>query len=431
MLRLIASVPRQVSRLRRYRPTILLDKWNMMDTRVSPARRLGKWGMTTLIVSLLPGCVGNSPPKVDDGRVKQFAGRGYLTDDRYSIATTFSTWMDGDRAFDVAWTVPIAGKPLPVVVYLPGLGESRTSGESWRTAWAQAGYAVLSLQLLSEDKAVWSSIAARRGDFGTLARERYGKDPASARMKALAALLGELQKGHGADDALLRRLDLSKIAVAGFDIGAYTSMLVAGETPKGNAETERLPISVAAVVALSPYADFSGSALASRYQSIAIPVLSVSGDSDADTAGVVSSPSLRRAPFEYMPSRDAYLLWLTNATHSVISGSAPDAEETTATAGVRRDEGEHKSGSRREGRHGGAGRSDTNGSGDNPGLGGGRLGGYSVSPTDRALSISLIQGVTTAFLDAFVKQDGIAQEWLKKDAGRWIGERGELRRRGM
>jgi len=383
--------------------------------------------MTAVVLSLLAGCATHALPKVDETRVKQFVGRGYLTDDRFSVTKTFSSWIAGEYAFDIAWTVPVSGNRLPVVVYLPGLGESRTSGESWRTVWAQAGYAVLSIQLLNEDQKVWSSDAARRGDFAVLARERYAKDTATARLKALAALLTELQKHHAGDEALLQRLDLSRVAIAGFDVGAHTSMLVAGETLKGNAEPVHLPIPITAIVALSPYADFSGSAFSTRYQSIAGPVLSVTSNQDTDSLGVVTSPSVRKAPFEYMPSRDAYLLWLTNATHAVISGSgATTVEESSGAAAASRGDGQgsQQGGSRRGGRRSGQERP---GPADSAGFGSGRPG--APSPTDQAMNISLIQGVTTAFLDVYLKQDATAQEWLQKDARRWIGERGELKRK--
>jgi len=394
-----------------------------MDRTTSAARRLGTLGLTTLIFSTLPGCGGNPPQKIDDVRVKQFAGRGYLTDDRYSIATTFANWNLGEHSLDVAWTVPVTGNALPMVIYLPGLGESRTAGDAWRTAWAQAGYAVLSVQLLEDDQKAWSSAAAKRGDFDGLARQRYGMEAAGARMQALAALLGRLQ-GVGTDTPLLRRLDLSRIAVAGFDLGAYTSMLVAGEAPKFGGEPVLLPIPVSAVIALSPFADFSGSGLSTRYQSITMPVLSVSSDTDSDAAGVVTSPSLRRAPFQYMPSKDAYLLWLADAGHSVFSGSVQAAPDETARAGPNED-GQP---ARHNGRH-----RDSNGYGgtreQDSGFGGPMPGAQVLSPTDRAIDVSLIQGVTTAFLDAYLKHDPTAQEWLRKDARRWVGQRGDLMRK--
>lgn len=382
---------------------------------------------------LLPGCANQTPPPVDETRVKQFAERGYQTDNHFGVATTFSRWTVGEYSFDIAWSVPVSGNALPVVVYLPGLGESRMAGEIWRTAWAQAGYAVLSIQLLDDDQKAWSSAAARRGDFGVLGRERYGKEAGGARLNALAALLAELAKAHGADDALLRRLDLSRVALAGFDIGAHTAMLVAGETPKGNAAPIQLPIPVAAIVALSPYVDFSGTGLSTRYRSITMPVLSVSGDADIDVAGLVPSPSLRRAPFEYMPSRDAYLLWLTNATHSVMAGlgMTPTGEESSEAPAGRRveNESERKRSSRHGSRGDGGYPNSVGAAGIGVDIGGGRFGGAVASPTDRALSSRVIQGITTAFLDAYVKQDSIAREWLRRNAGRWIGDRGELRKK--
>ena len=263
-----------------------------------------------------------------------------------------------------------------------------------------------------------------------VARERYAKATATARLKALAALLAELQRRRAGNEALLQRLDLSHVAIAGFDVGAHTAMLVAGEVRTGNTPPVDLPIPVAAIVALSPHADFSGSALSARYQSIVGPVLSVTSNEDVDSLGVVTSPSVRKAPFEYMPSRDAYLLWLANATHAVISGSkSPAAEQSAETAAPGRGDGHGATpgGSRRAGRRGGQeGPAIAAGPGDAAGAGDRRPG--RPSPTDQALNVSLIQGVTTAFLDLYLKQDATAREWLQKDARRWIGERGELKR---
>ncbi len=143
-----------------------------MSSQSSSACQLGPLGISAVVLSLLAGCATNTPPKTDEVLVKKIAGRGYMTDEQFSIATTFSKWNNGEYAFDIAWAMPVSGNMLPVVIYLPGMSESRTSGASWRTAWAQAGYAVLSLQLLDEDQKVWSSDAARRGDFAVLARER-------------------------------------------------------------------------------------------------------------------------------------------------------------------------------------------------------------------------------------------------------------------
>lgn len=381
--------------------------------------------MTTLVLSLFAGCASHTPPKADEARVKQFSGRGYLSDDRFSIITTQASWAIGEYSFDIVMSAPVAGRDLPVVIYLPGLGEDRTAGESWRTAWAKAGYAVLAVQPLAEDRKAWSSEAARRGDFVALARQRYAKEAEALRIKALAALFAEVGKRRAAGDPFLGRLDTAHLAIAGYDIGAYTAMLAAGEMPQGNPEPFPLPVPVAAVIALSPYADFSGSAFSTRYQSINGPVLSVTGDEDTDALGVVTSPSVRKAPFEHMPSTDGYLLWLANARHALMSGTPALAGEEAAKAveSSPREDGRNSRQGSREARRGGS----MSGVGVERGSAG--VGGAVSSPTDQAMSSALIEGVTTAFLDAYLKGDPIAREWLRKDAGRWIGERGELRRK--
>jgi dienelactone hydrolase len=393
---------------------------------VTAACRVRALCMAALAFSLLGGCAAHRPaPQLDSERVKLVSERGYLTDDRFDITSMSEKWGSGKYDFDIAWTVPMTGRNLPLVVYLPGIGESSSAGEAWCKAWAHAGYAVLAVQTLAEDREAWSSDAARRGDFGVIAKERYAATAVTARMQALAALLVEVRKRAGMGDSQASRVDTTRVALAGFDIGAYTSMIAGGELPPGDAAPIRQPMPIAAIIALSPYADFSGHPFSERYHSISGPVLSVSGDEDTDAAGAVTSPSVRKAPFETMPSRDAYLLWLVDATHTTMSGSAGTAGEAStegidAATPAGEGHGSRNGGSHR-GRHGGG-----NGDIERHAESGG-IWNATASPTARAISATLIEGVTTAFLDAYVKQDPVAREWLHKDAVHWLADRGELR----
>jgi hypothetical protein len=383
--------------------------------------------MATLLFALLAGCANRHAPlpQADEQRVKQFSQRGYLTDDRFNIANSQTNWLAAGQEFELTWTLPVTGARLPLVVYLPGLGEASSAGEAWRKAWAQAGYAVLSVQPQAADRNTWSSNAARHGDFDVIVKERYAAPAVAARMQALTTLLGEVRKRANAGDVQTARLDLTRIALAGYDIGAYSAMLAAGELPPGDALPIRQPILIAAVIALSPYADFSGHPFSERYRAITGPVLSVSGYEDVDALGAVSSASIRKAPFEYMPSHDGYLLWLVNGSHATLSGSAgPVPSGTVASDPAKFADSDHASqpsGSRHGRRGGGNGGSNKQHSADSGG------GNQAESPTERAINTALIGDVTTAFLDAYLKKDAIAQEWLHKDATRWIGDRAELR----
>lgn len=388
--------------------------------------------VATLVLALA-GCASQSPPKPDEAKVKQFVSRGYLTDDRFPVSTTFATWTAGGDTFDVALTVPANPASFPLVIYLPALGESRSAGEAWRTAWAQGGYAVLSLQLLAEDETAWSSTKARAGDFTLLARERYSTKKMVVRLAALQNAWRELSRRRSQGEKLLEQIDLSRVAIAGYDLGAYTAMVVAGEHLRGGTSPEQ-QIPIRAVIALSPYADFSGAAFRSRYQSIRGPVLSITSDDDWDTLGLVTSPSIRKAPFEYMPEGDKYLLAMSRLSHLALGGgNQQDGSDDPQR--MEKHESPSRGGSQ-SGGHGGHhfGEHGSHGNaGGDAARGGQERNGYAatsvLSPTARAIGVAAIQGVSSAFLDAYMKQDPIAQEWLNKDAKRWLGESGELRKK--
>jgi hypothetical protein len=390
---------------------------------------LGSVGATTLAFVLLAGCATqHTAPTVDEAKVKQFAGQGYLTDDHYGVATTMVTWATGARMFDVEITVPTKPGPFPLVIYLPALGESPNAGQAWRSAWAAGGYAVISIQPLAGDASAWSSPRALAGDFPVLAHERYSGTVMAARIEALRAALLELILRHGRKEAPLDHIDLSHVAIAGYDLGAYTAMVIAGEKIQG-AGAPILPIPISAVIALSPYSDFSGMPFGERYRAIRFPVFSITTDNDADPLGLVTSPSVRKAPFEYMPAGNKYLLTLFDLPHRTLAGGEAKQEPDEERRENRSPE--NGAGGDNNSQDGGRSNGHRRGRGNMGGLGGpGRSAspdGMPLSPTTQAIGVTVIQGATTAFLDAYVKNDPIAREWLAKDAPRWIKDRGELK----
>ena len=382
-------------------------------------RRYFHGAAVALSLMLLVACASNAPPKLDESKVRAFTEKGYLTVDRYAITTMLATWTRDGKSIEIALSAPTKRGQFPLVVYLPGLGETRVAGEVWRTAWAKAGYAVLSLQPLSDDSDVWSSAQARAGDFSDLARERYSSNVMAARIEALRYVLSEVIRKRGETGGLFDQVDPARTAIAGYDLGAYVAMLIAGEK-KHNIAPPDLPVKVAAVIALSPFADSSGKASADRYSDIHGPVISITSDADTDPLGLVSPASARKLPFEYMPGGGKYLLSLSNASHRTLAGNALSAEVD-----------QQESDSRKSGPGGGQRKRGKNPDGSDAGLQGGNyLGGVSIgsriSPTELAIAAAAVEGVTTAFLDAFLNNDPIAREWLRKDAARWLAPAGEL-----
>ena len=180
---------------------------------------------------------------------------------------------------------------------------------------------------------------------------------------------------------------------------------------------------------MSPYADLAAGGLEQRYAEISVPVLSITGTEDADPLGVVASPSLRRAPWQYMPGGDKYLLLLEGGTHGLLAGSGmvdknnPKEISPGGKRGKKENGGGYQGDSMERGmefgesgggrRRGGKSSENSNDHGDSE---------RSDSRTFNVRHIAAVQGVSTAFLDATVKGDPIAREWLLRNATRWLGD---------
>jgi hypothetical protein len=394
-------------------------------------RRLGA---LALAAGLLAGCAPSGPAKPDEATVTRFSARGYVSGERFGVSTTLPTWTLRGDSYAMALTVPDKAGPFPLIVYLPALGESRNGGNTWRLAWAQAGYAVLSIQPFTEDERAWSSPRARTGDFAGIARQRYAADAMAARIDTLQDVLRELASRRARAETPLDRIDLSRVAVAGYDLGAYTAMTIGGEALK-NIPRRELAMPVRAVIALSPYSDFSGLSFAERYRGIAVPVLSITTDNDVDPIGVVTSPSVRKAPFEYMPAGDKYLLLMWGLPHFALGGNDMTREggeggfqpDRPAAGGESRGQGGRNTGGRARG--GGNDRGGYGEPGANQQERTAGTGETVSSATGNAIGIAAIVGVSTAFLDAYLKDDSIAREWLGRDASRWLNDKGEFKKK--
>lgn len=372
---------------------------------------------------LMGGCSSSAKkPEIDHTKVKQFATRGYDSGIEYATSMIRLSLNIADECCRVTIVQPSREGKYPLVIYLPGLGESSDAGAEMRNAWAKSGYVVLSLQALKDDENVWSSEAAHNADFEFIRHERYSSEVVSERLHIMTKVIEYLKQRVASGDSSLQHINLSHIAIVGFDIGANSAMIVAGEDVP-NVLIAGLPVPVGGVIALSPYADFSGSAFEMRYRNINMPVLSITSDADSDTHGSIP-PSLHQAPFQYMPPINKYLLLLTGASHSVIGDGGIAKSDTTE----KDSNSQHtKPSSNSEGSGNGHG----NHHGKRTSSGGGDSGSPSKqeggsSPTQLAMMEVVIDQVTTAFLNAYIKNDQVSLAWLKNDAQPWIDKLGQL-----
>ena len=408
------------------------EDWRARGTMALPWRVMA--AALLALPTLLAACSTQVSARQDQAIVREFAAKGYAPAEHYAVTTSAHTWTVSGQAIGFVLAQPARVGSTPVVVYLPGLGETSDSGERWRTAWASAGYAVVSVQLLADDSDAWKSELARAGEFKALGRQRYAGAVMSRRVQLLADFVAEGRRRSLVGEATWQRLDWNTMAVAGFDLGAFAAMTVAGEHVRG-AEDATGRVAVRAAIALSPYASFAVGSFDTRYRDISAPVMSVTSDVDGDVLGLVEGAYLRDAPFTQMVGSDKFLLSLQGLPHARLSGSADakgprpaDADSAPRAPGTAGPSSGGDSGQRRKGgSRGSAGDAGSPGrdrstSGEGPGA-------APLSPSALQMRMIAAQDITTAFLDAYLKDDPLAREWLAAGAARWLGTAGELHRK--
>lgn len=387
---------------------------------------LGKLRLRVILTAIVPAMLTtacSTAPKVvevDQARVNTFAQHGYDSGIDYATATTKLSLQFANDFVQITSVQPKREGKYPLVIYLPGLGESGDAAPELRNAWAKSGYVVLSLQPLKDDEEIWSSDAARRADFAFIRQDRYSPAVISRRLDAMTKLIEYVKHGALSGDEGLRNVDLSQIAIVGFDVGASTSMIVCGEEV-AKVSRHGLTVQPKAVIALSPHAESGSADVDTRYQNISVPVLSVTSNSDDETHG--NDPiSLHQIPFQHMPPENKFMLLLTVASHALIGDGDTSNDVQNENEGNGKQAEPDSSGKPRSrgGRHGKQG-SGKRADGSTPS---GR--DEERSPTQRAKVKVAIAQVTTAFLNAYVKHDQFAVDWLNKDAQPWLYGIGQL-----
>ena len=192
----------------------------------------------------LLGCHSAATARPSITAPQQRSGSGYPVTRHEATASARDSWRVDHQPVDILLLAPAQAGHRPLIIYLPGLGESCTAGEVWRRTWAEAGYAVLCAQSPALGEAVWSFQRARSGDFAGIARDAYATSALAQRVALVRGLIDELQRRQEAGgETPYVQIDLTRIAVGGFDLGAGTALTIASEP---------LMAGVKGVVALSP-----------------------------------------------------------------------------------------------------------------------------------------------------------------------------------
>ena len=213
-----------------------------------------------------------------------------------------------------------ATAPAPVVLFSHGLGGSRENNPYLGRHWAARGYAVVFMQHVGSDESVWQ-------DVGPLRRMAALRNAASAenfmlRAKDVPAVLDQLaawnaaaSSDEGVAGQLAGRFDLTRVGMSGHSFGAVTTQAVSGQAYAGGRVALADP-RIAAAVLLSPSTPRRGDP-AEAFGGVNLPWLLMTGTRDEARIGGQTAAS-RRQVFPALPPGDKYELVLDGAEHSAF-----------------------------------------------------------------------------------------------------------------
>jgi len=227
------------------------------------------------------------------------------------------TVVDSVRKRDIPVRVylPPEKSPAPVVLFSHGLGGSREGSAYLGKHWAGRGYAAVFLQHTGSDTSVWADKPLRQRLKAM--QEAANLENFILRAGDVSAVLNQLEVWNSADGHVLKgRLDREHIGMSGHSFGAVTTQAVSGQgTQRGRAVFTDLRIDAAVI--MSPSSPNNGTP-ESAFGQVSIPWLLMTGTKDLAVIGNADMES-RLAVFPALPPGGKYELVLYDAEHSAFT----------------------------------------------------------------------------------------------------------------
>jgi len=289
-----------------------------------------------------------------------------------------ATWTDAQRQRELPlrFRVPKTGGRLPTILFSHGLGGSRSSGAEWGEHWASHGFAVIHVQHPGSDESLWK--LRPLGERLAGLKSGVGLAQFLMRIADIKFVVAELGRRQAAGDRLAARLDLDRLGMSGHSFGAITTLYLGGQR-SASLIADRLDLDLseprfAAFLAFSPQA--MGGEPERQFARFARPALLITGTLDGQPfPGLGPSAAERLVPFEVMAaSGNKFLLVVDQADHMFFN----------ATRGLR----------------------DIGASGRE---------GIDFAAVERR-GYRLVKAVSTAYWQAYLRDDRAAMRWLKGGA---------------
>ena len=234
------------------------------------------------------------------------------------VSTAYANWLDTARNRRVPVKIyhpTYFVENCPVIVFSHGLGGSYEKCDYLGQKWASAGFISVHIQHIGIDEGVWKRKIRPIKEL----KDVYGQHW-SGRTQAndIRFVIDQLELLADSGTQFGQMIDMSRIGVAGYDLGGLAAMLVAGQLPPDGGYDLR-DSRVKAIVVMSPpvFSHISHAPLA--YRSLHAPALFFTGTEDNGWIGTTKSWQ-RRIPFDYMQGNDRFLITYQGADHMIYGG---------------------------------------------------------------------------------------------------------------
>ncbi len=258
--------------------------------------------------------LGN-PPQNSASYYKKDAGP-------YSVETVKYDWTDAARNRPVPVKIyypKTCEQSSPVIIFSHGLGGSRDGYEYLGQQWAGYGYVSVHVEHVGSNRDILTQAGAR--PMEAMKKAATDIDNILNRPKDVSFAIDQLQKlNEDAASPLKGRLDLQRIGVAGHSFGAYTALASGGRKligPKGGVLDLSDP-RIRACIAMSAPSRGKDRDCPS-YEQFRIPCLHMTGTADTSPIGDTSAQD-RRVPFDCISHGEEYLMIFEGGDHMVFSG---------------------------------------------------------------------------------------------------------------
>lgn len=231
-----------------------------------------------------------------------------------------TVWHDNKRDRDVPVKIfyPRAKGPFPLLILSHGLGGNRDGLDYLGRYWAGHGYVCAQIQHLGTDESVWRSATTEQQAQDAMKKAGGNLNNILNRPRDVSFAIDQMLNLNANENSELSgKINPDVIGVAGHSLGGLTALFSAGQrATMGEISLDLSDPRIKACVAMSSPLN-TAAPLTPQFAEYRLPTLTAVG---ADDNAVLGATINQRQIYDAVTAPDQYLMILANADHMTFAG---------------------------------------------------------------------------------------------------------------